>query len=53
MFELTDYQLLNQIYLIMDSGIITGIVTAAILILIMAWLYSIGKNYESKKKKIR
>jgi hypothetical protein len=35
----------------MDSGIITGIVTALFLFGIMIWLYSIGKNYESKRNR--
>ena len=35
----------------MDSGIIVGIVTVLFIIGIMTWLYSIGKDYESKKHK--
>jgi hypothetical protein len=35
----------------MDEGIITGIATAVILIGILIWLYSIGKDYKSKKGK--
>jgi len=37
----------------MDEGIITGIVTAVVLIAILVWLYSIGKNYKSKKNKVK
>jgi hypothetical protein len=42
---------INLKYLLMDSGIIIGIVTVLFIFGIMTWLYSIGKNYESKKKK--
>lgn len=35
----------------MESGIITGIVTSIFLIGLLIWLYSIGKNYKSKKEK--
>jgi nitric oxide reductase large subunit len=37
----------------MDSGVIVGIVTLLVLIGIMLWLYSIGKDYESGKKNKR
>ena len=35
----------------MSTGIITGIVTVIVLVGIFFWLYSIGKDYKSKKEK--
>lgn len=35
----------------MDEEIIAGIATAVILIAFLIWLYSIGKDYKSKKGK--
>lgn len=35
----------------MDSSIITGIVTVVFLFGLLLWVYSIGKDYKSKKEK--
>lgn len=37
----------------MDAAIITGIATAIFLIGLLAWVYSIGKDYKSKKEKTK
>lgn len=33
----------------MNAGIITGILTVIVLVGILIWLYSIGKDYKPKK----
>tara|TARA_B100000809_G_scaffold144619_1_gene142203 strand:- start:2319 stop:2432 length:114 start_codon:yes stop_codon:yes gene_type:complete len=37
----------------MDQEILTGIATVVILAIILFWTYSAGKNYDTKKNKIR
>ena len=41
---------LTKILNTMDEGIITGIATVVVLIIIFFWAYSVGKDYKSKKK---